>query len=162
MALHQSNDYATRPVPRASPAPGPPPPAPGAPSAPTLTDYLGPGEEAARVLSEVAHGGQVLLSEAAWAAVQDRLPGQPQASATRAFCVFRACCFAQFFRPILSFFWWFILLGRVGSAQTGMGWRWRRAALGAAAGLAALPPSERVPARPFVAHAHLRPFLLRR
>jgi hypothetical protein len=27
--------------------------------------------------SEAAHGGQVIVSEKAWAAVQDQLPGQP-------------------------------------------------------------------------------------
>lgn len=69
MAVHESNDYSTRPVPMAVPT---------ADGAATLTDYLGPAEEAVRALSEVAHGGQVVLSEAAWRAVQDQLPGSPQ------------------------------------------------------------------------------------
>ena len=30
--------------------------------------------------SEAAHGGQVIVSEKAWAAVQDQLPGQPHVS----------------------------------------------------------------------------------
>lgn len=69
MAVHESNDYSSRPVPRAQPSPD---------KVTTLTDYLGPSEEAARVLSESAHGGQIVLTETAWAAVQDQLPGQPQ------------------------------------------------------------------------------------
>ncbi|KAH7623655.1 putative Adenylate cyclase [Nannochloris sp. 'desiccata'] len=70
MAIHESNDYSTRPVPRPCASPD------GADT--HFADYLGPAEEAARVLSEVAHGGQVVLSEPAWKAVQDQLPGQPQ------------------------------------------------------------------------------------
>jgi class 3 adenylate cyclase len=70
MAIHESNDYSTRPVPRPCASPD------GADT--HFADYLGPAEEAARVLSEVAHGGQVILSEPAWKAVQDQLPGQPQ------------------------------------------------------------------------------------
>ena len=34
-----------------------------------------------RPCSEAAHGGQVIVSEKAWAAVQDQLPGQPHVSA---------------------------------------------------------------------------------
>jgi len=70
MAIHESNDYSTRPVPRPCASPD------GADT--HFADYLGPAEESARVLSEVAHGGQVVLSEPAWKAVQDQLPGQPQ------------------------------------------------------------------------------------
>jgi hypothetical protein len=70
MAIHESNDYSTRPVPRPCASPD------GGDT--HFADYLGPAEEAARVLSEVAHGGQVVLSEPAWKAVQDQLPGQPQ------------------------------------------------------------------------------------
>jgi hypothetical protein len=60
-----------RPVPR--PQRGPEGEAPTAAAA----DYLGPGEEAARELAEVAHGGQVVLSEAAWTAAAPHLPGAP-------------------------------------------------------------------------------------
>ena len=70
MAIHESNDYSTRPVPRPVASPD------GAGA--VFADYLGPAEEIARVLSDVAHGGQVVLSEPAWKAVQDQLPGQPQ------------------------------------------------------------------------------------
>lgn len=70
MAIHESNDYTTRPVPRLSATPDG--------SSAYFADFVGPAEEAARVLSEVAHGGQVVLSEPAWKAVQDQLPGQPQ------------------------------------------------------------------------------------
>ena len=47
------------------------------PAEPTA-DYVGPAPELVTCLSEAAHGGQVVLSEAAWAAVQDKLPGQPR------------------------------------------------------------------------------------
>lgn len=69
MAIHLCNDYSSRPVPRTIPSPD---------ASTTLADYVGPAEESVRVLSEVAHGGQVVLSEAAWGAVQDQLPGGPQ------------------------------------------------------------------------------------
>lgn len=41
--------------------------------------YHGPGVDLAKDLSFVAHGGQIVLSETAWAGVQDRLPGASQA-----------------------------------------------------------------------------------
>ena len=70
MAIHESNDYSIRPVPDARV------------SADEwrhgLIDYLGPAEETCRALSEVSHGGQVILSESAWAAIQEGLPGQPR------------------------------------------------------------------------------------
>ena len=64
MAIHESNDYTTRPVPKMTATPD----GVGA----FFSDFVGPAEEAARVLSEVA------LSEPAWKAVQDQLPGRPQ------------------------------------------------------------------------------------
>lgn len=42
--------------------------------------YSGEGERFARRLSKVIHGGQVVLSETAWASIQDQIPGQSQAS----------------------------------------------------------------------------------
>ena len=42
--------------------------------------YQGEGEKFARRLSKVIHGGQVVLSETAWASIQDQIPGQSQAS----------------------------------------------------------------------------------
>jgi hypothetical protein len=116
MAIHESSDYSTRvsnicfpayvedlrevlmlflqPVPQAKASPD---------NQVMAVDYLGPAEDAVKVLrlvqtciwcaksvsqilhmglsmfcSEIAHGGQVLLSESAWSAVQDQLPGQPQ------------------------------------------------------------------------------------
>ena len=68
IGIHQSNDYSIRPVPLAKPTPE---------DICSLTDYLGPGEEISRAIADSAHGGQVILSEAAWSAVQDRLPGGP-------------------------------------------------------------------------------------
>lgn len=69
MAIHESNDYSTRPI------------ASGnrliLGSRTKLIDYVGPAEEICRTLSLVSHGGQVILSENAWAAVQDGLPGHP-------------------------------------------------------------------------------------
>lgn len=67
MAIHESNDYTTRPVPQ---------PLIGPDGAAASIDYLGPAEEYTRVLSDVAYGGQVILSEPAWRAVQGQLPGQ--------------------------------------------------------------------------------------
>lgn len=40
--------------------------------------YKGEGEKFARRLSKVIHGGQVVLSEIAWASIQDQIPGQSQ------------------------------------------------------------------------------------
>ncbi|DBA77690.1 TPA: hypothetical protein ACH3X2_008392 [Trebouxia sp. C0005] len=40
--------------------------------------YQGEGERFARRLSKVIHGGQVVLSETAWASIQDQIPGQSQ------------------------------------------------------------------------------------
>lgn len=40
--------------------------------------YRGDGEKFARRLSKVIHGGQVVLSEIAWASIQDQIPGQSQ------------------------------------------------------------------------------------
>ena len=40
--------------------------------------YQGEGEKFARRLSKVIHGGQVVLSETAWASIQDQIPGQSQ------------------------------------------------------------------------------------
>lgn len=40
--------------------------------------YRGEGEKFARRLSKVIHGGQVVLSETAWASIQDQIPGQSQ------------------------------------------------------------------------------------
>lgn len=68
VGIHLSSDYSIRPVPLTKPNPI---------HEASLTDYLGPGEEITKVLSDVAHGGQVILSENAWAAVQDQLPGGP-------------------------------------------------------------------------------------
>lgn len=42
--------------------------------------YQGEGEKFARRLSKVIHGGQVVLSETAWASIQDQIPGQSQVS----------------------------------------------------------------------------------
>ena len=70
MSIHESNDYSTRPVPRPCASPEG--------TSTHFADYVGPAEEIARVLSEVCQGGQVILSEPAWKAVQDQLPGQPQ------------------------------------------------------------------------------------
>ena len=41
-------------------------------------DYFGRGERLARVVADIIQGGQVVLTEAAWAHVQDQLPGQAQ------------------------------------------------------------------------------------
>lgn len=68
IGIHQSNDYSIRPVPLTKPTPE---------DICSLTDYLGPGEEISREIADSAHGGQVILSEAAWSAVQDKLPGGP-------------------------------------------------------------------------------------
>lgn len=40
--------------------------------------YEGSGESLAEDLAELVAGGQVVLSEAAWRAVQDHIPGQAQ------------------------------------------------------------------------------------
>lgn len=41
--------------------------------------YFGGGVEFVQALGRSAHGGQVVLSESAWAAIQDQLPGSCQA-----------------------------------------------------------------------------------
>lgn len=41
-------------------------------------DYNGPCVEHAKELSSVVHGGQVVLTQHAWIAVQDHIPGQAQ------------------------------------------------------------------------------------
>ena len=43
--------------------------------------YEGSGEALAEDLADSVAGGQVVLSEAAWRAVQDHIPGQAQARA---------------------------------------------------------------------------------
>jgi class 3 adenylate cyclase len=43
-----------------------------------FVDYVGSVEQEMKILSEIAHGGQVILTEAAWQAAQDQLPGKPQ------------------------------------------------------------------------------------
>ena len=40
--------------------------------------YTGVGVDFTQRLAEAAHGGQVVLSESAWASVQDQLPGSSQ------------------------------------------------------------------------------------
>ena len=47
--------------------------------------YQGEGEKFARRLSKVIHGGQVVLSETAWASIQDQIPGQSQVGAEVSF-----------------------------------------------------------------------------
>ena len=44
--------------------------------------YEGSGEALAEDLADMVAGGQVVLSEAAWRAVQDAIPGQAQARAS--------------------------------------------------------------------------------
>lgn len=66
MAVHQSCEFTTISVPRQQAA-----------ADDVTTDYLGTAVERVQQLSEAAHGGQVIVSEKAWAAVQDQLPGQP-------------------------------------------------------------------------------------
>jgi class 3 adenylate cyclase len=43
--------------------------------------YEGSGEALAEDLADLVHGGQVVLSESAWRAVQDHIPGQAQVRA---------------------------------------------------------------------------------
>ncbi|KAL4419982.1 hypothetical protein ABPG75_007080 [Micractinium tetrahymenae] len=66
MAIHQSCEFSTVSVPRQQAA-----------ADDVTTDYLGTAVDRVQQLSEAAHGGQVILSEKAWAAVQDQLPGAP-------------------------------------------------------------------------------------
>ena len=40
--------------------------------------YFGTGVELVQALGRAAHGGQVVLSESAWASIQDQLPGSSQ------------------------------------------------------------------------------------
>ena len=41
-------------------------------------DFIGAGPRFAERLAEAVYGGQVVLSEPAWAAIQDQLPGNAQ------------------------------------------------------------------------------------
>ncbi|PSC75196.1 Helicase sen1 [Micractinium conductrix] len=66
MAVHQSCEFSAVSVPRQQAA-----------ADDVTTDYLGTAVERVQQLSEAAHGGQVIVSEKAWAAVQDQLPGAP-------------------------------------------------------------------------------------
>lgn len=47
-------------------------------------DYTGPCVDHAKELSCIVHGGQVVLTQHAWIAVQDHLPGQAEVSGTEA------------------------------------------------------------------------------
>jgi class 3 adenylate cyclase len=80
MAVHESPDFAAvlAPAPKTSSEGGSDSAGQGNSAVSTAVDYVGPAERTVSALCNVAHGGQVVLSEAAWAAVQDRLPGQPQ------------------------------------------------------------------------------------
>lgn len=64
MAIHYSHDYIVSPFSKGD-------------QGSAQCEYDGAAWELASTVAEVAHGGQVVLSEAAWAAVQDGLPGQP-------------------------------------------------------------------------------------
>lgn len=66
MAVHQSCEFTAISVAREQAA-----------AEDVAIDYLGMAVERVQQLSEAAHGGQVIVSEKAWAAVQDQLPGQP-------------------------------------------------------------------------------------
>ncbi len=41
-------------------------------------EYGGSGEAFVRTVANLAYGGQVVLTERAWVAVQDKIPGQAQ------------------------------------------------------------------------------------
>jgi hypothetical protein len=41
-------------------------------------DYTGPAVDHAKELSSIVNGGQVVLTQHAWIAVQDHLPGQAE------------------------------------------------------------------------------------
>lgn len=48
-------------------------------------DYSGGGERFARSIAALTRGGQVVLTEPSWVAVQDHLPGQSQVGTTHVF-----------------------------------------------------------------------------
>ena len=58
--------------------------------------YSGAGIDLAMDLVEAAQGGQVMLSETAWASVQDRLPGSTQVSISAAIQFRLGMCKSQF------------------------------------------------------------------
>ncbi len=54
--------------------------------------YQGEGEKFARRLSKVIHGGQVVLSETAWASIQDQIPGQSQVACFACLVCHKSIC----------------------------------------------------------------------
>ena len=58
--------------------------------------YSGAGIDLAMDLVEAAQGGQVMLSETAWASVQDRLPGSTQVSIPASILSKSGMCNIQF------------------------------------------------------------------
>lgn len=67
IGIHQSSDYSIRPIPQVK----------AGPEGLYHSDYLGRAEEISKAICDCAHGGQVILSEAAWSVVQHQLPGGP-------------------------------------------------------------------------------------
>lgn len=87
IGIHESSDYSIRPIPQTKVTP----------DGMSHMDYLGPAEEACRALSDCAHGGQVILSESAWSAVQHQLPAGPTVISLGTHA-FKEPCFSE---PIL-------------------------------------------------------------
>lgn len=67
IGVHESCDFVTRPIPQIQIAP----------EGVSHVDFVGTAEEIVTSLSECAHGGQIILSEATWSVVQQSLPGTP-------------------------------------------------------------------------------------
>jgi class 3 adenylate cyclase len=82
MGVHESCDFVTRPIPQIQISPE------GVPH----VDYVGTAEEIATFLSECAHGGQIILSEATWSVVQQSLPGTPSVISLGTHLVEHPCC----------------------------------------------------------------------
>lgn len=84
--------------------------------------YQGDGEKFTRRLSKVIHGGQVVLSEIAWASIQDQIPGQSQVDLAIFVFSMSPTFKLNMCRPLLAVWhrlhWQVVLVHRVASRQT--------------------------------------------
>ncbi len=82
MGVHESCDFVIRPIPQIQVAP----------EGMSHVDFVGTAEEIATSLSECAHGGQIILSEATWSVVQQSLPGRPSVISLGTHLIEHPCC----------------------------------------------------------------------
>lgn len=82
VGVHESCDFVVRPIPQIQITP----------EGMSHVDFVGAAEEIARSLSDCAHGGQVVLSEATWPVVQQSLPGAPSVISLGTHLIEHPCC----------------------------------------------------------------------